>query len=51
MEFFVGQPIVAAAGFQPAHVAREETGAPLGEESRLKGGCSQDWLPHNATWI
>jgi hypothetical protein len=19
-----------------------------GEESRLKAGCSQDWLPHNA---
>jgi len=28
----VGRPILAAAGFQPA--------------SRLKGGYSQDWLPH-----
>jgi hypothetical protein len=23
-----------------------ETEASAGEESRLKGGCSQDWLPH-----
>jgi hypothetical protein len=56
MECIVGRPILAAAGFQPAHFVeagsqkpRTETGAPLSEESRLKGGCSQDWLPHNAT--
>ena len=23
-----------------------ETGVTRGEESRLKAGCSQDWLPH-----
>ena len=25
-----------------------ETGESRDEESRLKGGCSQDWLPHKA---
>src|ERR1700678_1089038 len=25
-----------------------ETGESQGEESRLKAGCSQDWLPHKA---
>jgi hypothetical protein len=24
-------------------------GAGSAEESRLKAGCSQDWLPHNRT--
>jgi hypothetical protein len=33
----VGQPILAAAGYQPASAHTH---------SRLKGGCSQDWLPH-----
>ena len=30
----VGQPILVVAAFIS------------GRESRLKGGCSQDWLPH-----
>jgi alpha-glucuronidase len=50
---FVGRPILAAAGFQPAlsrmlskvaHPAAETTP----HERRLKGGGSQDWLPHKA---
>jgi len=38
MNMAVGQPILAAAGFQPA---TEGTG-----DGRLKGGCRQDCLPH-----
>ena len=34
MHLVVGQPIVAAAGFQPAR------------KGRLKGGCGQDCPPH-----
>ena len=41
---FVGQPILAAAGFQPAFPACEGSRTP--GESRLKGGCRQDCLPH-----
>ena len=41
----VGQPILAAAGFQPAMAEYEHSH--LVRKSRLKGGCSQDWLPHN----
>jgi hypothetical protein len=32
---------MAAAGFQPASLAPSTK-----TQSRLKGGCSQDWLPH-----
>jgi hypothetical protein len=42
---FVGQAILPAAAFQAAfsdHVRVFATG-----ESRLKAGCSQDWLPHS----
>jgi hypothetical protein len=41
----VGQPILAAAGFQPALACRKELFAE--GKSRLKGGCGQDWPPHN----
>ncbi len=41
----VGQPILAAAGFQPALPECEE---PLvGRKSRLKAGCGQDCPPHD----
>src|SRR5580700_3395375 len=40
----VGQPILAAAGFQPARAGCEDL-RPTGK-SRLIGGCSQNWLPH-----
>ena len=39
----MGQAILAAAGFQPALTGSE--GSRM--ESRLKGGCRQDCLPHN----
>jgi hypothetical protein len=39
----VGQPILAAAGFQPAF--RE--GSLMSRKSRLKGGCGQDCPPQN----
>src|SRR5450756_1541985 len=40
----VGQPILAAAGFQPAlAVCRDSRSA---RKSRLKGGCRQNCLPH-----
>ena len=42
----VGQAIVPAAGLQPALTGHE--GTPIARRSRLKGGCSQDWLPHVA---
>ena len=41
----MGQPILAAAGFQPALTGSE--GSRMARESRLKGGCRQDCLPHN----
>jgi hypothetical protein len=41
----VGQPIVAAAGFQPAFAKCE--GSQIERKSRLKGGCGQDCPPHN----
>jgi hypothetical protein len=41
---FVGQPILAAAGFQPALEDCEE--ARMARESRLKGGCGQNCPPH-----
>jgi hypothetical protein len=41
----VGQPIMAAAGFQPAFADRECW--LMAGKSRLKGGCRQDCLPHN----
>jgi hypothetical protein len=41
---FVGQPILAAAGFQPAHLGK--AGSAEISLSRPKGGCSHDWLPH-----
>jgi hypothetical protein len=37
----VGQPIPASAAFQAARGTR----SPM--KSRLKAGCSQDWLPHD----
>ena len=40
----VGQPILAAAGFQPAPADCEDSRP--GRKSRLKGGCRQDCLPH-----
>jgi hypothetical protein len=42
---FVGQAILPAAAFQAAlggDLRAFATG-----ESRLKAGCSQDWLPHS----
>jgi hypothetical protein len=38
----VGQAILPAAAFQAALLGLLKMG-----ESRLKAGCSQDWLPHN----
>jgi hypothetical protein len=35
--------ILPAADIQPAFVSLHEV-----RESRLKGGCSQEWLPHFA---
>jgi fumarylacetoacetase len=35
------------AGESPA----PETDAGAGQESRLKPGCSQDWLPHKESWV
>src|ERR1019366_3965500 len=40
----VGQPILAAAGFEPAPANCEDSRP--GRKSRLKGGCRQDCLPH-----
>src|ERR1022692_3845834 len=40
----VGQPILAAAGFQPALAGIEDSRMP--RKSRLKGGCRQNCLPH-----
>jgi hypothetical protein len=40
----VGQPILAAAGFQPA--PEGIGGSHMPRKSRLKGGCRQDCLPH-----
>ncbi len=37
----VGQPILAAAGFLRVQILSDSP------ESRLKGGCRQDCLPHN----
>src|ERR1017187_10269435 len=42
----VGQPILAAAGFQPALSSIEDFRMP--RRSRLKGGCRQDCLPHKS---
>jgi hypothetical protein len=46
----VGQPILGCplgpAGFQSASADHHNSRAIL--KSRLKGGCSQDWLPHKA---
>jgi hypothetical protein len=39
----VGQPILAAAGFQPAIRECADT-----ERAAEKGGCRQDCLPHDA---
>jgi len=50
-ENIVGQPILAAAAFQPSRFGYDSR---ILRESRLKGGCSQDWLPRNMTrreWI
>jgi hypothetical protein len=44
MHFTVGQPILAAAGFQPALAGIEDSR--MSRKSRLKGGCRQDCLPH-----
>ena len=52
----VGQPILAAAAFRggsaldpPACLVFAKTEASLTtQRCRLKGGCSQDWLPHVA---
>jgi hypothetical protein len=41
---FVGQPILAAAGFQPALEGSEA--ARMTREGRLKGGCGQNCPPH-----
>src|ERR1039457_278382 len=40
----VGQPVLTAAGFQPALWSIEDFRMP--RQSRLKGGCRQDCLPH-----
>jgi hypothetical protein len=40
----VGRPILAAAAFQAALSGDACILAP--STSRLKAGCSQDWLPH-----
>jgi hypothetical protein len=44
MHFTVRQPILAAAGFQPALAGIEDSR--MSRKSRLKGGCRQDCLPH-----
>src|ERR1039458_1828096 len=41
----VGQPILAAAGFQPALAWCDDSR--LAGKSRLKGRCGQDCPPHN----
>src|ERR1039458_5485324 len=41
----VGQPILAAAGFQPALAGCEDSRT--ARKSRLKGGCGHDCPPHN----
>jgi RND family efflux transporter MFP subunit len=56
---FVGQPILAAAGFQPASSTPDESlrlrsassamDSQCRFESRLNGGCRQDCLPHSAS--
>ena len=43
----VGRPILAAAGFQPALAWCEDSR--IARNSRLKGGCRQDCLPHKIT--
>jgi hypothetical protein len=49
----VGQPILAAPPFEAASRSTTETDLAVAKprllspaKSRLKGGCSQDWLPH-----
>jgi hypothetical protein len=42
----VGQAIVPAAAFQAALSALREPS--YLSKRRLKAGCSQEWLPHNA---
>jgi hypothetical protein len=42
---FVGQPILAAAGFQPASGGFREHVSSL-KRGRLKGGCGQNCQPH-----
>jgi hypothetical protein len=44
MHLAVGQPILAAAGFQPAPAGIGDSHMP--RKGRLKGGCRQDCLPH-----
>src|ERR1035437_7377440 len=41
----VGEPILAAAGFQPALAGHE--GSCSREKAAWKGGCRQDCLPHD----
>jgi hypothetical protein len=41
----VGQPILAAAGFQPAFSGAKTRASP--ERAAWKGGCRQDCLPHD----
>jgi hypothetical protein len=36
--------------FLPGTSLAAETFAARYEKSRLKAGCSQDWLPHKALW-
>jgi hypothetical protein len=43
-ELTVGQPILAAAGFQPALTSRKTCAAT--RKGRLKGGRRQNCLPH-----
>ena len=38
----VGQPFFAAAAFEAASGSLQKF-----RESRLKAGCSQEWLPHS----
>jgi hypothetical protein len=40
-----GRAILLEACFQPASSALMTVGR--GSKSRLKGGCSHDWLPHD----
>jgi hypothetical protein len=42
---YVGQAILPAAAFQAAFTSDGRLFAR--GASRLKAGCSQDWLPHN----